>query len=34
VTLTREVINVRSVIGRVEGGDIGVIRISTFNERH
>ena len=33
VTLTREIINVRSVIGRVEGGDIGVIRISTFNER-
>jgi carboxyl-terminal processing protease len=33
VTLTREVINVRAVTARVEGGDIGVIRISTFNER-
>ena len=33
VTLTREVINVRSVTSRIEGGDIGVIRISTFNER-
>jgi len=33
VTLTRETINVRAVTARVEGGDIGVIRISTFNER-
>jgi carboxyl-terminal processing protease len=33
VTLTREVINVRAVTTRVEGGDIGVIRISTFNEQ-
>jgi carboxyl-terminal processing protease len=33
VTLRREVINVRAVTWRVEGGDIGVIRISTFNER-
>ncbi len=33
VTLTREIINVRAVVARVEGGDIGVIRISTFNER-
>jgi carboxyl-terminal processing protease len=33
VTLTRETINVRAVVARVEGGDIGVIRISTFNER-
>lgn len=33
VTLTREVINVRAVTSRVEGGDIGVIRISAFNER-
>ena len=33
VTLTREIINVRAVTSRVEGGDIGVIRISTFNER-
>lgn len=33
VTLTREVINVRAVTARVEGGDIGVIRISTFNEQ-
>jgi carboxyl-terminal processing protease len=32
VTLTREVIDVRSVTSRVEG-DIGIIRISTFNER-
>jgi carboxyl-terminal processing protease len=33
VTMTREIINVRAVTARVEGGDIGVIRISTFNER-
>ena len=33
VTLRRETINVRAVTARVEGGDIGVIRISTFNER-
>jgi carboxyl-terminal processing protease len=33
VALTREVINVRAVTARVEGGDIGVIRVSTFNER-
>ncbi|MEQ1619525.1 MAG: S41 family peptidase [Terricaulis sp.] len=33
VTLRREVINVRAVTWRVEGGDVGVIRISTFNER-
>ncbi len=33
VTLTRETINVRAVVARVEGGDVGVIRISTFNER-
>jgi|CXWL01.1.fsa_nt_gi carboxyl-terminal processing protease len=33
VPITREIINVRSVVARVEGGDIGVIRISTFNER-
>jgi carboxyl-terminal processing protease len=33
VTLTREIINVRAVTARIEGGDIGVIRISTFNER-
>jgi carboxyl-terminal processing protease len=33
VTLTREIINVRAVTARVEGGDIGIIRISTFNER-
>jgi carboxyl-terminal processing protease len=33
VTLTREIINVRAVTARVEGGDIGVVRISTFNER-
>ena len=33
VTLTREIINVRAVTARVEGGDVGVIRISTFNER-
>jgi carboxyl-terminal processing protease len=32
VTLTREIINVRAVVARVEG-DIGIIRISTFNER-
>ena len=33
VTLTREIINVRAVTARVEGGDIGIIRVSTFNER-
>jgi carboxyl-terminal processing protease len=33
VTLTREIINVRAVTARIEGGDIGIIRISTFNER-
>lgn len=33
VTLTREIINVRAVVARVEDGGIGVIRISTFNER-
>jgi carboxyl-terminal processing protease len=33
VTLTREIINVRAVVARIEGGDVGVIRISTFNER-
>jgi carboxyl-terminal processing protease len=33
VTLTREIINVRAVTARIEGGDIGVIRVSTFNER-
>jgi carboxyl-terminal processing protease len=33
VTLTREIINVRAVTARVEGGDLGIIRISTFNER-
>jgi carboxyl-terminal processing protease len=32
VSLTREVINVRAVTGRTDG-DIGIIRISTFNER-
>jgi carboxyl-terminal processing protease len=33
VTLRREIINVRAVTARVDGGDIGIIRISTFNER-
>ncbi len=33
VALTREIINVRAVTSRIEGDDIGVIRISTFNER-
>ena len=32
VTLTREIIDVKSVTSRVDG-DIGIIRISTFNER-
>ncbi len=32
VTLTREIINVRAVTARVDG-NIGIIRISTFNER-
>jgi len=33
VPITREIINVRSVTARMEGNDIGYIRISTFNER-
>ncbi|GAM97150.1 carboxyl-terminal protease [alpha proteobacterium U9-1i] len=33
VPITREVINVRSVTARMEGTDVGYIRISTFNER-
>jgi carboxyl-terminal processing protease len=33
VPITREIINVRSVTARMEGADIGYIRISTFNER-
>ncbi|MCB1411745.1 MAG: S41 family peptidase [Xanthobacteraceae bacterium] len=33
VTLTRDNIRVRSVRARVEGGDIGYIRITTFNEQ-
>jgi carboxyl-terminal processing protease len=33
VTLTRDNIRVRSVRGRVEGDDIGYIRITTFNEQ-
>jgi carboxyl-terminal processing protease len=32
VTMQREIINVRAVTARVDG-DIGIIRISTFNER-
>lgn len=33
VTLTREKIQPKSVVSRIEDGDIGYIRISTFNER-
>src|SRR5215813_3386709 len=33
VTLTRENIHVRSVRARTEGGDVGYIRITTFNEQ-
>lgn len=33
VTLTRDKIRPKSVVARVEEGDIGYIRISTFNER-
>ena len=33
ITLTRENIHVRSVRARTEGGDIGYIRITTFNEQ-
>ena len=33
VAITREIINVRSVTARIDGGDVGIIRISTFNER-
>ncbi|HVZ99698.1 MAG TPA: S41 family peptidase [Caulobacterales bacterium] len=32
VNITREIINVRAVTARIDG-DIGIIRISTFNER-
>ncbi len=32
VTLMREIINVRAVTARMEGADIGVIRVSVFNE--
>ena len=33
VTVARQTITTRAVTARLEGGDIGVIRISTFNER-
>lgn len=33
VTLTREIIRPKSVIHRIEDGDIGYVRISAFNER-
>jgi carboxyl-terminal processing protease len=33
IVITRQVINVRAVTARVEGGDVGIIRVSTFNER-
>jgi carboxyl-terminal processing protease len=33
ITITRDVIKVRSVRSRVEGEDIGYIRIATFNEQ-
>jgi carboxyl-terminal processing protease len=33
ITLTRENIHVRSVRARTEGGDVGYIRITTFNEQ-
>ncbi len=33
ITIARQTITTRAVVARVEGGDIGVIRISTFNER-
>ncbi|MEE9380612.1 MAG: S41 family peptidase [Hyphomonadaceae bacterium] len=33
VTLTREVIRPKSVVSRMEDGDIGYLRVSTFNER-
>ncbi len=33
VTLTREIIRPKSVVARIEEGEIGYIRISTFNER-
>lgn len=33
VTVARQTITTRAVTARIEGGDIGVIRISTFNER-
>ena len=33
VVLTREVVRIRTVSSRVEGGDIGYIRLTQFNER-
>jgi len=33
VVLTREIVRVRTVRSRVEGGDIGYIRLTQFNER-
>lgn len=33
VVIARQTITTRAVTARVEGGDIGVLRISTFNER-
>jgi carboxyl-terminal processing protease len=33
VSVTREVVRVRAVRGRIEAGDIGYVRITTFNEQ-
>jgi carboxyl-terminal processing protease len=33
VTVTRDVIRIQSVRSRVEGGDVGYLRITTFNEQ-
>ena len=33
ITIVRDVIRIRSVRSRVEGGDIGYIRVTTFNEQ-
>jgi carboxyl-terminal processing protease len=33
ITITREIIKIRAVRSRIESGDIGVIRVTTFNEQ-
>jgi carboxyl-terminal processing protease len=33
LAITRDIIRVRSVRSRIEGGDVGYIRITQFNEQ-